>query len=417
MRKKVKMFVWNTFENDARVMRECTALSEKKFNVNLICLRRGNKHLEKVENINDNFSVYRIDDIDFLKISFFLIGLFLTAYFIGYEEGSMFFLLNLLLLKVGKVKSCINKLWLIFRMFLIDSHKCFDVYHANDLNTLPQAYFQSKILRSKKLIYDSHEVQTSRTGYNSKLYSYLERFFMRDVDTCIHENITRAKYTKYLYDREVEYIYNYPSSYEKRNYPKGKICSTLGIPSDTPILLYQGGIQEGRGLETIVLAAQYINQGVIVFIGDGKEKMRLKRLVKELNVSDRVKFIDKVPYEILREYTVDAFLGFQVLENVCFNHYSAASNKLFEYIMAEIPVIASNFPELARVIRTNNIGLLVQPGNAKELAQSINRLIDDSIFYKKCIENCGKAKKKYNWEQEKLRFLKIYSESLDEYGR
>lgn len=417
MRKKVKMFVWNTFENDARVMRECTALSEKNFNVKLICLRRGNKHLEKVENINDNFLVYRIDDINFFRISFFLIGLLLATCFIGNEEGSMFFLSTLLLIRVGKVKACINKLWLIFKMILIDSHKSFDIYHANDLNTLPQAYFQSKILRSRKLIYDSHEVQTSRTGYNSKLYYYLEKFFMRNVDTCIHENRTRAKYTKYLYDREVEYLYNYPSSYDKKDYPKGKVCSMLGLPSDTPILLYQGGIQEGRGLETIVLASQYIHQGVVVFIGDGKEKVKLKRLVKELNVSDRVKFIDKVPCETLREYTVDAFLGFQVLENVCFNHYSAASNKLFEYIMAEIPVIASDFPELARVIKTNDVGLLVQPGDAKRLAQSINHLINDNKLYKKCIESCRKAKKKYNWEQEKLRFLKIYSESLDEYEK
>ncbi|MEB7428029.1 glycosyltransferase [Enterococcus faecalis] len=417
MRKKVKMFVWNTFENDARVMRECTALSEKEFTVKLICLRRGNKCLKKSEKINDNFVVYRIDDINFSIISLLLMVLSLLAtYFMNNTGATLFLILSILLLGIGKVNSFINKLWLISRMFLVDSYKSFDIYHANDLNTLPQAYFQAKILRIRKLVYDSHEVQTSRTGYESKLYGYLERFFMKRVDICIHENITRSKYTEYLYNRKIDYIYNYPSSYEKKDYPKGKIHSVLGISSDTPILLYQGGIQEGRGLETIVLAAQYIDKGTIVFIGDGKEKLKLKRLVKKLNVDDKVKFIDKVPCEMLKEFTIDAFLGFQVLENICFNHYSAASNKLFEYIMAEVPVIASDFPELARVIKTNKIGILVQPGNEQELAQAVNYLIKNSQFYKKCKKNCGKAKKIYTWEREKLRFLKIYSENVEEYG-
>ena len=58
--------------------------------------------------------------------------------------------------------------------------KNYDIYHSNDLNTLPQGYVCAKLRFNKKtLIYDSHEVQTSRTGYNSPIYGKMEKFFIK----------------------------------------------------------------------------------------------------------------------------------------------------------------------------------------------------------------------------------------------
>lgn len=67
-----------------------------------------------------------------------------------------------------------------------------------------------------------------------------------------------------------------------------------------------------------------------------------------MGLEEKIRFIPKVPLAELPKYTKNGYIGFQVLNNVCFNHYSASSNKLFEYMMSQVPVVACNFPEIDR---------------------------------------------------------------------
>ena len=290
-----------------------------------------------------------------------------------------------------------------------------DIYHSNDLNTLPQGYICSK-LRRAPIIYDSHEVQSSRTGYNEKIVKFFEGFFVKRVDKMIMTTDTRAEYVSNLYKIEKPaVIHNYPF-YTGDESIKNKIDlhNICKIDKDEPILLYQGGIQQGRGLEQIVKAIPKFKKGIVVFIGDGKIKNNLKKLVEDTGVSNRVRFIDKVPVDELKYYTASAYLGFQVLNNVCFNHYSALSNKLFEYIMSEIPVIACSFPEISRVVRDEEIGICIDSENPSSIARGVNTLLDDRGHYEIFKKNCKKAKEKYNWDNEKKLFVNIYDEILND---
>lgn len=145
--------------------------------------------------------------------------------------------------------------------------------------------------------------------------------------------------------------------------------------------MYQGGIQVGRGLEKLIEAMDYINEGHLVFIGDGKFKNELKIKAKQSLETKRIHFIDKVPLADLPSYTKDAFIGFQVLQNICYNHFSASSNKLFEYIMAEIPVIACDFPEISKVVNQNKVGIVVDSHDNKDIANAVNKIVNDKKLY------------------------------------
>lgn len=125
--------------------------------------------------------------------------------------------------------------------------KKYDFYHSNDLNTLMQGAISSKFLRRKKLIYDSHEVQTSRTGYNSRIYGIMEKFLLKFVDEMIAENHTRAKYNEDLYGLYPKVVHNYPIPTLPEESTVVDLHELLKLPEDEPILLYQGGIQTGRG--------------------------------------------------------------------------------------------------------------------------------------------------------------------------
>ncbi|RXJ01671.1 glycosyltransferase [Anaerobacillus alkaliphilus] len=417
MRKKVCMFVWNHFTNDARVLRECTTLSANGFDVDLICI--GDKGLLNYEEHNSHFKVYRVRrypvSLQLLQKVYrgfakrklvAVLALTLLAYV--YPLGPLLTLLILLL-----VKTKLSTLWIrgsIFtRMVARGFLKNYNFYHSNDLNTLPQGFVCAKLRYKKKLlIYDSHEVQTSRTGYEGAFHGKLEAFLIRKVDSMIVENHTRAKYNEDLYGFYPHVVHNYPFKLDDKIVKKAFLHQILGLPKEEKILLYQGGIQTGRGLDKLIMAARLFREGTLVFIGDGRIKPELIKLVREMNLEKKVKFLPKVPLEDLPSYTQNAYLGFQVLNNVCFNHFSASSNKLFEYMMSGVPVVACSFPEIKHVVEGEKIGLCIDSHNHLEIARAVNILLERTYIHEEMKRNCLSVRTKYNWEAEQIQFLNVY---------
>jgi glycosyltransferase involved in cell wall biosynthesis len=427
MSKKICMFVWNHFTNDARVLRECTALAEKGYDVKLIAIHdTKQKYLKKVES-RDGFNIVRvsryprylllinkiISNIKRNKVIIIPLLLLMSIVFYVSPIIAIILMLIMAMLAIKKVRGFLTKSHIFWGMVIEGLKFNADVYHSNDLNTLPQGIICSKILKRRYLVYDSHEVQSSRTGYGKQAY-YIEKILIKFIDKMIMTNRTRAEYVKKLYDIELpEIIHNYPF-YTKDESIENKydIYSMLDIPKNKPILLYQGGIQVGRGLDKIVEAIDKFNDGITVFIGDGKLKPEIMKMVEDRKLQEKVRFLNKVPVDELKYYTANAYLGFQVLNNVCFNHYSASSNKLFEYMMSKVPIVACNFPEIKRVVQGEEIGIVVDSHDPNEIAKAVNTMLENKKLHEMFKENCVKAREKYNWNNEKEKFTKIYNDLL-----
>ena len=105
----------------------------------------------------------------------------------------------------------------------------------------------------------------------------------------IVENHTRAKYNEELYGFYPNVVYNYPFKPQEETIEKAPLHELLDIPKDEKILLYQGGIQAGRGLEKLIQAAPLFKEGVLLFIGDGRSKPDLEKMVSEMELEDKVK--------------------------------------------------------------------------------------------------------------------------------
>ncbi|NBJ68805.1 MULTISPECIES: glycosyltransferase [Clostridia] len=423
--KRVGMFVWNHFTNDARVLRECTSLSKNGYDVELICIDDPNDpNVKRYEEVNKHFRVYRMkrypSTLLFLqKFYRFAVGKKWPLIPLLIIWGFFVYLLPWIVVPITilvglLLKTKIRVVWiraaLILRMMLKGHRGNYDIYHANDLNTMPQAYVSAKWRINKKpLIYDSHEVQTSRTGYDSPWYKRFELFFIKKIDSMIVENDTRAKYNKDLYGFYPHVLHNYPSLEIQQVDEKINLHEMLQLPSDEKILLYQGGIQAGRGLEKLIDAYPLFKEGTLVFIGDGKIKDMLVNVVKERGLEEGIRFIPKVPVRELPKYTKNAYLGFQVLNNINFNHWSASSNKLFEYMMNEVPVIACDFPEIKRAVEESEVGVTIDPHNPEEIAKGVNYLLENPDKRDFFSANCKNARKKYNWEIEQQYLLEVYN--------
>ncbi|KEK25454.1 glycosyltransferase [Bacillus gaemokensis] len=424
---KVCMFVWNHFTNDARVLRECTALAEAGYEVDLICIHDWKQRdLPKREIRKEGFTVTRVNNRllplqkmfgavnrvkqfamkNIITKLLFAAGAVLTLW--KFPVFASVVLLFALLFSTRKIRTLIIRSYILSQMVISGMKKNYDLYHSNDLNTLPQGWLCAKVFRKKKLIYDSHEVQTSRTGYNSKIYGVMERFYLKFTDVMIMENHTRAKYAEDLYGFYPKVIHNYPFITQPEQSNSVDLHKILDLSIGEPLLLYQGGIQTGRGLDKLIQAVPMFKRGTVVFIGDGRIKPDLQKMVVELGLENKVKFMSKVPVNELLHYTKNAYLGFQVLNNVCFNHYSASSNKLFEYMMSGVPVVACSFPEIQRVVEKEYTGICVDSHDPSSIAEGVNYLLDHPEERGKMRGNCFTARENYNWDNEKKIFVDIY---------
>lgn len=390
MSQKVCVFLWNNFMNDARVRREVRALTLAGYNVDVICTYDGDeKELFQVEDFA-NSRVIRVWNFRTLK-------LFCNNPVVNFLDK----------IKVGKM---IDVLMVLGNMIAYGLKNKYDFYHCNDLKTLPQGFICAKVFRKARLIYDSHEVETSRAGGKSKIKYIIERFLIKKADRVIMTTDTRADYNAKLYSIDKpEVIHNYPI-YREKDESRYNLHQLLGLHQDEPILLYQGGFQVGRGIEQILRGTPSFKKGVVVFIGDGPLKPKMKDIIVSSGLKERVKIVPKVPAEELLYYTQHAYLGFQVLENTCFNHYSALSNKLLEYIMMEVPVVCSDLPEMRKVMDEVRAGICIDTDDYENIVEAVNTLLEDKVTYNKMKQNCAAHKGKYTWDKEQEKFIEIYNQ-------
>jgi glycosyltransferase involved in cell wall biosynthesis len=312
-----------------------------------------------------------------------------------------------------------------FQKKVVRTGEKYDIIWANDLPTLIPAYKISKKLKCK-LIYDSHEIYTEtlnqffpRNSSGIKKYMYhILIFFMRvhgvsvekkyfpHIDVFITVNQSLLSYFSERY-RIIngEVIMNLPKLNQQNTQAAIDFRKLYMWEINSFIVLYQGQLNEGRGLKLILEAFKFLDYSFkLILIGNGPIQQVLNKWVNENSFSDRIKFINTVSLDKLPAYTKGADVGMNILENFNLSKELASPNKLFEYIHAGIPVIASFSQENTRVFEKYNIGLMTK-NFPEEIATKIKVIskIDKSSY----LLSLSEAKSFYKWENqlEKLESL------------
>jgi glycosyltransferase involved in cell wall biosynthesis len=195
-----------------------------------------------------------------------------------------------------------------------------------------------------------------------------------------------------------------------RNIPTCKnSAQIIFVPkiSDKKIILYQGALNMGRGIEYVVEAMSFIEDAVFVIIGTGTIDADLKQRVSELALNEKVMFLGRIPSEQLSAYTRQASVGVSVEQNIGLNYYFALPNKLFDYIHAEIPVLVSDLPEMRRIVETHKIGEITNDFSPENLAIMLKAMLSDD-YKKTLINNILQAKKQLCWESESQVLKRIF---------
>jgi glycosyltransferase involved in cell wall biosynthesis len=190
---------------------------------------------------------------------------------------------------------------------------------------------------------------------------------------------------------------------------KTEIPLQLQAYSDRHLVILQGaGINIQRGAEEAVLAMKYIDNTVLLIIGSGDIIGILKQLVLDENLSDKVVFIPRQPYNELMAYTSVADIGLTLDKDTNINYRFSLPNKLFDYIHAGIPVLASPLPEIKKIIDQYEIGLLIDNHDPIHIASKIKFMLEINSK-EKLKGNLEKAASELNWENEEETLKLVYS--------
>lgn len=295
------------------------------------------------------------------------------------------------------------------RLFLILLFSKVDVYHSNDLDTLLANYLAS-ILRRKPIVYDSHEYFTGvpeiqNKTFVKKVWTTIENHIFPKLKHIFTVNQSIASLYEEQYAKKLKIIRNIP---RKKTWTIDKSRQQLGLPENKKIIITQGaGINIDRGIEEALEAMQHLKDVCFVIIGNGDVIPKLKKRTFELNLEKSIIFKDKMPYEQMMQYTQHAELGLSLDKNTNINYRLSLPNKIFDYIHAGVPILASKIKEVEAVITKHRIGLFIENHEPKHIAQQIERALDENLKFK-YQKNIKNASLQLNWENEEKNLVEVY---------
>ena len=182
--------------------------------------------------------------------------------------------------------------------------------------------------------------------------------------------------------------------------------------NSSKIILYQGAVNIGRGLEQAILSMHFLEGAKLFIAGDGDIKSQLETLVKNENLENKVEFTGRLPLEQLSDLTVKADLGLSIEEDLGLNYRFALPNKLFDYIQAQVPVLVTNLPEMKAIVEKYDIGEITDSLEPKILAKKMDSALFDSEKRNNWKVKLKTAAGELTWENEEKELQKIFSELL-----
>ena len=285
---------------------------------------------------------------------------------------------------------------------------------SNDLDTILPNWFISR-LKGIKMIFDSHEYYTETPELVNRpkvqrVWKRIEGFVVPKLDEMITVCDSIADLFREKYGVKCHVIRNIPP--RKALPPKGDKVA-LGLPTDKHLLILQGsGINIQRGAEELVQAMSFLDDCFLMIIGGGDVLPILKQMVEDLNITDRVRFFPRMPYQQMMAYTQLAELGFCLDKDTNLNYRFSLPNKLFDFIQAGVPIVASHLTEIEKIITKYDIGLFIPDHDPKSIAETIREGLENverrSVWKKGLV----KAAEELCWENESKALMEIYSHYL-----
>jgi glycosyltransferase involved in cell wall biosynthesis len=297
-----------------------------------------------------------------------------------------------------------------------------DIYHALEVDTV-LACFVAGLLRRKPVVYEVYDLPYDSPYFRSNVRRSMYRKLMLMLLRCVLPHLNGVIAASPDYGRLVKRQLGGPDPVIVRNIPdyqppvtSDTLRQQLGLSPTTKIALYQGYFLANRALDALIQAAKYVDANtVIVLMGKGPIQPQLEALIQQEGLADRVKIVPYVAHADLLQWTASADLGLCLFSpDFSLNIRYTLPNKLFEYLMAGLPVLTTQLDALADLVQHYDVGAVVPAFEPQAMGQAISAVLAD---------DAGRARMRHNalaatatelrWDVEKQRLLHLYDTIFD----
>lgn len=406
---RVSMLVKNTFTHDARVLREAQTLQAAGHQVQVVALSAPGLPTHEIS--SDGIQIARVSRGPGAKLR----GVSDPTRATGKpsKQRSLFMRLAVRVVRFA-AKTPLSS----FVQAGIDARMASevlrfkpDVIHAHDLDTL-ELGSRLKFEFGIPLVYDSHEIATDRNHHNQAQKLRAEKkesHLITKADFVIMVSNGCAQFTADKYGIPLPAVIMNTPDYDPAEIQIRDLREQLNIPENKMVLVHQGSLQKNRGVEQTIDAVRDIPNITYVIIGYGQHRPFLENYVVQAGLSEKVKFFGPVSADELIEWTASADIGICTIVGKTKSYLYSMPNKLFEYTMAGLPVVASNYPDMGAFVSENQMGITCDPESPTSIANAIKMLLEDPALREKLANGAKIARETFNWGNEQKKLLEIYS--------
>jgi glycosyltransferase involved in cell wall biosynthesis len=290
-----------------------------------------------------------------------------------------------------------------------------DIWQSEGLITLPVALSLRRRLGGR-VVYDSRDLHLESGRFARlpapwrRLLARRERAWARSADALITVNRPYARELERMLGRPATIVYNGPVTWDPPDPPERLFHERLGLAPETRVVLAVGAVVPHRGIEQACHAIGEVPGAVLVVIGRGEEKERIRDEAALLPHADRIHFLDALPPEDLLRWTAAADVAVMPIQPSTLNHRLTTPTRLFDALGAGVPVVASDLPGMAEIVRETGCGLLCDPTEPSAIAEAVREILDAppdrrAAYREACL---AAARGPYAWDRQVEVLMRVY---------